>query len=219
MNNIVVLGPQGSGKGTQAELLAARLGIPAISTGKLFRAEIEKKTGLGREIAAYVERGDIVPAATVNQVIDERLSEADAILGFILDGFPRTLEQAEALDRILQHGNNRQLTDAVLINISDDEAVHRLSGRRVCVNKNCGATYHAEFNPPQKSPDKCDRCSSPLMQREDDTPEVIKHRLEIYHSDTEPVIQYYRERGLLREINGNQPITKVEADIAGVLGM
>jgi len=219
MNNIVVLGPQGSGKGTQAELLAARLGIPAISTGKLFRAEIEKKTGLGRELAGYVERGDIVPAATVNQVIEERLSETDAVLGFILDGFPRTLEQAEALDRILQASGARQLTDAVLIDISDEEAVRRLSGRRVCSNRKCEASYHVEYNPPQKSPDKCDRCSSPLMQRDDDTPEVIKHRLEIYHSDTEPVIKYYRERNLLREINGAQPITKVEEEIVRLLGV
>ncbi len=214
-----MLGPQGSGKGTQAELLSSRLGIPAISTGRLFRAEIEKNTGLGRAIAEYVERGDIVPADIVDQAISERIAETDAMMGFILDGFPRTVEQAEALDRLLDEQGGKKVTDAVLINISDEEAVRRLSGRRVCSNKNCEASYHVEFHPPQKDPDKCDRCGSPLIQREDDTPDVIRHRLELYHSDTEPVINYYRERGLLREIDGEQPITKVESAIAGVLGV
>lgn len=219
MNIIVMLGPQGSGKGTQAELLSSRLGLPAISTGRLFRAEIEKKTGLGKAIAEYVERGDIVPADIVDQAISERVSEPDALMGFILDGFPRTLEQAEALDKLLQGQGNRKVTDAVLINISDEEAVRRLSGRRVCSNKSCEASYHVEFHPPQKDPGLCDRCDSPLVQRDDDTPDVIKHRLELYHSDTEPVISYYRERGLLREIDGEQPITKVEETMAGVLGV
>lgn len=214
-----MLGPQGSGKGTQAELLSARLGVPAISTGRLFRAEIEKKTGLGRAIAEYVERGDIVPADIVDQAISERISETDALMGFILDGFPRTVEQAEALDEMMRTNAGRQVSDAILINISDEEAVRRLSGRRVCSNKSCEASYHVEFHPPQKDPDKCDRCGSPLVQREDDTPEVIRHRLDLYHSDTEPVLNYYRERGVLREIDGEQAITNVEEAIAGVLGI
>lgn len=219
MHNIVMLGPQGSGKGTQADLLSSRLGIPAISTGRLFRAEIEKKTGLGRAIAEYVGRGDIVPADIVDQAISERISETDALMGFILDGFPRTIEQAEALDRIMADAGNRRVTDALLIDISDDEAVRRLSGRRVCSNKSCEASYHVEFHPPQKDPDKCDRCGSPLVQRDDDTPDVIRHRLDVYHSDTEPVISRYRELGLLREIDGGRPITDVEEEIVRVLGV
>jgi adenylate kinase len=218
MHNIVMLGPQGSGKGTQGELLSARLGIPAISTGRLFRAEIERKTGLGRAISEYVERGDIVPADIVIQAIEERISEDDALKGFILDGYPRTVEQAEALTEIMKRAG-RDLTDAISIAISDEEAIRRLSGRRVCSNKSCEASYHVEFAPPQKVADKCDRCDSPLVQREDDTPEVIKHRLELYHTDTEPVIGYYRESGLLREINGEQEINKVEETIAATLGL
>jgi adenylate kinase len=214
-----MLGAQGSGKGTQAELLSSRLGVPTISTGRLFRAEIERKTGLGRAIAEYVERGDIVPDDIVDQAISERLSEADALMGFILDGFPRTLEQAEMLEKLLKEAGNRHVTDAVLIKISDEEAVRRLSGRRVCSNKSCEASYHVEFHPPQKDADKCDRCNSPLVQREDDTPDVIKHRLELYHSSTEPVVSFYRDRGLLREVDGEQAITKVEETITGVLGL
>lgn len=214
-----MLGAQGSGKGTQAELMSSRLGIPAISTGRLFRAEVERKTGLGRTIAEYLERGDIVPSDIVDQAISERISETDALMGFILDGFPRTLEQAEALDIILEKSGGRKVTDAVLIKISDEEAIRRLSGRRVCSNKRCEASYHVEFHPPQKDPDKCDRCNAPLVQREDDTPEVIQHRLELFHSTTEPIIGYYRDKGLLREVDGEQAITKVEETIAGVLGL
>ncbi|MFH1047580.1 MAG: adenylate kinase [Patescibacteria group bacterium] len=218
MHNIIMLGAQGSGKGTQAELLAARLGIPAISTGNLFRAEIEKNTGLGREIKKYVDSGDLVPPEIVDQAISERVNEGDAEHGFVLDGFPRSVEQADALQVILQR-ENRHLTDVVFINISDAEAMRRLSGRRVCSNMKCEAVYHLEFNPPLKRANHCDRCGEVLEQREDDTPEKIQHRLDLYHTETAPLINYYREIGLLREINGERTITEVEEAIVMALGV
>ncbi len=213
-----MLGAQGSGKGTQAELLSARLGIPAISTGNLFRAEIEKNTGLGREIAKYVQAGDLVPPMIVDQLIGERITEDDAEMGFILDGFPRSVEQAEALQKILEK-EDRRLTDVIHIKISDEEAMRRLSGRRVCSNKNCESSYHVEFNPPKNDSEKCDRCGSQLVQRDDDVPEKIQHRLELYHSDTAPLIEFYREKGLLREIDGERSIPEVEGAIASALGL
>ena len=213
-----MIGAQGSGKGTQAELLAARLGLPAISTGNLFRSEIEKQTGLGKAIAKIVAAGELAPPEIVDQVISERLSESDALLGFILDGFPRNLAQAEALQRILEH-DERRLTDVIHIDISDDEAMRRLSGRRVCSRKKCEAVYHVEFHPPKKDAGKCDRCGSDLIQREDDTPETIKHRLGVYRSETTPLIDFYRRQGILLEVNGERSIVEVEEAIAAALGL
>ncbi len=213
-----MLGVQGSGKGTQAELLAARLGVPAISTGNLFRAEIQRDTGLGKEIAKYVSVGDLVPPQIVDQAISERINEDDTTSGFILDGFPRNVEQAEALQVILEK-EDRSLTDVLHIYISDEEAMRRLSGRRVCFDRSCGASYHVEFHPPQKDPNKCDRCGNDLVQRKDDTPEKIKHRLELYHTETSPLKDFYREKGLLREINGERTITDVENAIVATLGV
>lgn len=218
MHNIIMLGVQGSGKGTQAELLAARFGIPAISTGNLFRAEIERNTGLGKEIAKYVSAGDLVPPQIVVQAIGERIDEDDATLGFILDGFPRSVEQAEALQAILEK-EDRALTDVLHIHISDEEALRRLSGRRVCSNKSCEASYHVDFHPPQKDQNKCDRCGSELIQRDDDTPEKIEHRLNLYHAETSPLKDFYRERGLLREVDGERTITDVENAIVAALGV
>jgi len=218
MHNIIMLGPQGSGKGTQAELLSARLGVSAISTGHLFRAEIEKQTGLGREIAKYVEAGELVPPMIVDQAVGERITEDDAKLGFILDGFPRSVEQAEALQKILEK-EDRALSDVVYIRISDEEAMRRLSGRRVCSNKDCESTYHVEFNPPQKDAEKCDRCGNVLVQRDDDTPETIKHRLDVYHADTSPLIDFYRNQGLLREVDGERSIPEVEDAIVAAAGL
>jgi len=218
MRNIIMLGPQGSGKGTQARLLSARLGIPTISTGNLFRAEIERETGLGREIMRYVEAGELVPADIVDQVISGRINEDDALHGFILDGFPRSIEQAAELKTIMDR-EGRILTDVVYISLSDEEASRRLSGRRVCSNKSCGASYHVDFNPPKIDTDKCDRCGSDLFQRDDDTPETIKHRLEVYHQDTSPLIDHYREMGLLREVDGEKSISEVEDAVATAMGV
>jgi adenylate kinase len=218
VNVIIMLGAQGAGKGTQAERLAAKLQIPTISVGKLFRAEIEKNTGLGRAIAEYVDRGDRVPTDMVDQVMSERLTEEDTKNGFILDGYPRTHDQVSALDKILA-GAGMKVSHVLYVNVSDAEALRRLSGRWVCSNLKCEANYHETFNPPKKQAGKCDVCGSDLIQRADDKPDAIRHRLELYHKDTTPLIDEYRGAGLLHEINGEQPIAKVEQDIDGIFGL
>jgi adenylate kinase len=218
MHNILLLGAQGSGKGTQAERLSAKLGIPTISVGHLFRTEIDKQTGLGREIVAYIERGDRVPDMIVNQLMHGRLSEDDTAAGLILDGYPRTFDQKDMLDGIFRE-MGRELTHVIYIKVGDEEALRRLSGRMVCSNTKCEENYHVTFNPPKGDPNKCDKCGSPLTQRDDDKPEAIRHRLELYHKDTQPLIEHYRERGILFEIDGEQGIDKVEQDIYAALGV
>lgn len=218
MYNILMLGAQGSGKGTQSERLSAKLGVPTISVGHLFRGEIDKNTGLGRTIVSYMDRGDRVPSDIVNQLMSGRLSEDDTMNGIILDGYPRTFDQKDELDKIFaEHG--RQLTHVIYLKVPDEVSLDRLSGRWVCSNTKCEENYHVTFNPPQKDPNKCDKCGSPLIQRQDDTPDAIKHRLELYHKDTQPLIDHYRERGILYEIDGTQPIAKVESDINAALGL
>ncbi len=218
MYNIIMIGPQGSGKGTQGDKIAEKLGIPTVSLGKLFRAEIERNTGLGRDIVSYIERGDMVPDDLVDQVMSERLAEDDAAGGVIVDGFPRSTAQAEVLDEIFTK-LNRQVTHVIYLEVSDAESIRRLSGRRVCSNPNCGLTYHVELNPPKKDPNFCDRCGSPLMQRQDDTPDAIKRRLELYHKETAPVVDFYAKRGILFRINGERPIGEVQAAIFSALGV
>lgn len=211
MHDIVMIGPQGSGKGTQSTHLAQTLGMPHISLGTLFRAEVQAGTDVGQEITGYINRGDIVPSQIASAVLSQRLSKGDATNGVILDGFPRTLEQADMLDNILGP-LGRKLAHVVYLNVSDDEAMKRLSGRRVCTNTSCERNYHLEYNPP-KTPDVCDNCGGPLAQRKDDNPEAIKHRLELYHSETSPLIALYKGLGLLREIDGQRTIDAVQADI------
>lgn len=218
MFNVVLLGHQGSGKWTQAERLRSRLGIPTVSLGKLFRNEVERGTGLGGDIGGYINRGDLVPTALVDQIMRERLTEDDTAAGVIVDGFPRSVDQAEALDKMLQE-LGRQVTHVVNIKITDDEAVRRVAGRRICSNPKHEASYHVEFNLPKRDPGRCDADGSPLIQRDDDKPDVVRHRLDLYHRDTKPLIEYYRNRGLLYDINGMQPIEKVEAEIAVALGI
>jgi len=217
MHNIVLIGPQGSGKGTQSSLLAAKLGIPVIAVGKLFRAEIAKQTGLGKAMEEYILRGDRVPSMMVNQAMSERISESDTENGMMLDGYPRTTDQAEALDKILE-SLGREVTHVIYLKLSDEVAMRRLSGRRVCTNPQCEANYHVDSNPPKKDPEKCDRCGSPLHQREDDTPEAIKRRLELYHADTEPLIKHYTEKGLLHSVDAEQGIDAVNQVLLEVLG-
>lgn len=212
MNTILMIGPQGAGKGTQADGLADKLGIPTISVGKLFRSEIEKGTGLGRTIAEYVDRGDRVPEDIVDRVVEDRLEESDVKNGMILDGYPRTLAQVKVLETIFQKAG-LTLTHALLINVPDEEAVARLSGRWICSNLRCEANYHEKFNPPKIAKDRCDRCGSLLVQRDDDKPDAIRHRLELYHRDTEPVIDYYRKQGILHEVDGTKAIADVAADL------
>jgi len=212
MYNIVIFGPQGSGKGTQGERISKKLGIPDISSGALFRAEVERNTGLGRDIAEFINSGRLVPSDLVHQVMKDRLSEQDTLEGAIFDGYPRTVEQAESLDEILT-ALDRQITHVICLELSDEEAVRRLSGRRVCSNDKCRLSYHVEFKPPVKDKDHCDRCGSVLIQRQDDVPEAIKLRLEVYHKDTAPLIDFYKQRGIVFKIDGAQTIDKVEKDI------
>jgi adenylate kinase len=212
MNNIVIFGPQGSGKGTQGDRISKKLGIPDISSGALFRAEVDRNTGMGREIAQYITSGQLVPSDLVRQVIKDRLTEQDTLEGTIFDGYPRTVEQAESLDEILT-ALGRQITHVVYLDLSDEEAVRRLSGRRVCPNDRCRLSYHVEFKPPTKDKDHCDRCGSVLAQRQDDVPEAIKQRLDVYHKDTSPLLDFYKQRGIVFKIDGSQTIDKVEKDI------
>jgi len=197
--NLVLLGPPGSGKGTQGERLQEDFHLPYYATGDILRAAVRDETGLGREAKEYMDRGDLVPDDVIVGVIGERIAQHEAADGFILDGFPRTTVQAEALDsKMAELG--RELTAALLIDVTDDEVVRRLGGRRTCVKN--GHVFHVEFDPP-KNEGICDVCGARLEVRDDDKPEVIRHRLEQYHSKTEPLIARYEEAGILRRIDGS----------------
>jgi adenylate kinase len=212
--NLVLLGPPGSGKGTQGERLQQDFQLPYYATGDILRAAVRDETELGKTAKEYMDRGDLVPDEVIIGVIVERLGQADAADGFILDGFPRTLPQAEALDGELE-GLGRSLTAALLIDVSDEEVVRRLGGRRTCV-KNGSHIFHVEFDPP-KEPDTCDIDGSRLITRDDDKPEVIRHRLEQYHEKTEPLVNYYDEKGLLRRIDGSPASDEVGDRIRALL--
>jgi adenylate kinase len=195
--NLVLLGPPGSGKGTQGERLQEDLRLPYYATGDILRAAVREGTDLGNEAKQYMDRGDLVPDEVMVGLIAERVSSAEAADGFILDGFPRTMAQAEALDaRLAELG--RGLTGVLLIDVPDEEVVRRLSGRRICPN---GHVFHIEFDPP-KEDGVCDICGESLEIRDDDKPEVVRHRLGTYHEKTEPLVGYYEERGLLSRIDG-----------------
>jgi adenylate kinase len=211
--NLVLLGPPGSGKGTQGERLAADFRLPYYATGDILRAAVRDETDLGREAKQYMDRGDLVPDEVMIGIIAERVESDEAADGFILDGFPRTHAQAEALDKEME-GLGRELTAAVLIEVSDDEVVRRLGGRRTCVKE--GHVFHVEFDPP-KNDDVCDVCGSRLEIRDDDKPEVIRHRLEQYHEKTEPLIAYYQEKGILRRVDGEQDPDSVSDRIRALL--
>ena len=189
---IILLGAPGAGKGTQAEILAERYGIPTISTGNMIRAEIREGTPLGQKTKQYIDEGQLVPDEIIMAIVESRLAKPDCKDGFILDGIPRTIPQAEALDKM-------QLGEYVVINISveDDEILERLGGRRVCAK--CGATYHVTFNPPAVE-GKCNTCGDALIIRPDDAQETIKKRLDVYHAQTEPLIAYYEKKGTLLNI-------------------
>ena len=197
--NLVLLGPPGSGKGTQGERLQEDFRLPYYATGDILRAAVREGTELGKTAKEYMDRGDLVPDEVMVGLIAERVSRSEAADGFILDGFPRTITQAEALDARLEE-LDRKLTAAVLIEVSDDEVVRRLGGRRTCVRE--GHIFHVEFDPP-KNEDICDICGARLEIREDDKPEVVRHRLEQYHSKTEPLVAHYEASGLLRRVDGS----------------
>jgi len=210
---LVLLGGPGAGKGTQAERLSETLGIPQVSTGELFRENLKKETELGLLAKGYMERGELVPDEVTVGMVRERLSRADASKGAILDGFPRTIAQAEALEALLAELDH-QLAVVPNIQVPDDVLLARLAGRWTC--RKCGAMYHQLFSPPQEE-GVCDRCSGELYQRPDDTPETQKHRIEVYKEQTAPLIDYYREKGLLAEVDGRPGIDEIQAELLEIV--
>jgi adenylate kinase len=210
---IILLGAPGSGKGTQARVLADRYGTPIISTGEILREAARRETDLGREAKSFTDRGQLVPDRLIVPIVTERLREPDCGNGFLLDGFPRTVAQAEALDRFLDEQGIA--LDAVLhLVVEQDELVRRLSGRRVC--SRCGRSYHLDTRPPQR-PGVCDRDGAPLEQRDDDRPETVRQRLEISERETAPVVDYFRRKGVLATIDGSLPLDDVTRAMEAVL--
>jgi adenylate kinase len=207
----LMIGPQGSGKGTQADLLSKRLGIPHVGMGSLFRQEIATGSELGKQLAVILESGDLVPADVVDKVLERRLKNDDAKQGVIFDGFPRNMDQVTALDAILAT-LGMSLGRVIYLNISDKEALKRLAGRRVCVNTACGLNYHVDYRPP-KVADTCDHCGSRLQRRQDDNPNIIEHRLFVYHSETARLIDFYKQFDLLWEVDGERSIEQVAEDV------
>jgi adenylate kinase len=211
--NLVLLGPPGSGKGTQGERLQEDFRLPYHATGEILRAAVREGTELGREAKEYMDRGDLVPDDVMVRMIAERVSDSEASDGFILDGFPRTTGQAEALDSKMEE-LGRAITAAILIEVSDDEVIRRLSGRRTCAKE--GHVFHVEFDPP-KNEGVCDICGARLEIREDDKPEVIRNRLATYHEKTEPVVAYYEREGILRRVDGAREPDEVHDRIRAML--
>jgi adenylate kinase len=211
--NLVLLGPPGSGKGTQGERLQEDFDLPYHATGNILRRAVEEETELGKTAKEYMDNGDLVPDEVIIGVIAEELDKPEAEDGFILDGFPRTTPQAEALDEELQN-LGRGLTAAILIDVPDEEVERRLGGRRTCVEN--GHVFHVEFNPPEEE-GKCDIDGSELVVREDDRPEVIRRRLQTYHDKTEPLVSYYEDRGLLHRVDGTESPDQVGNRIRALL--
>jgi adenylate kinase len=210
--NLVLLGPPGSGKGTQGERLQEDLRLPYYATGDILRAAVREGTELGNEAKEYMDRGDLVPDEVMVGIIAERVASAEAADGFILDGFPRTIGQAEALDAKLSD-LGRGLTAVLLVDVPDQEVVRRLSGRRLCPH---GHVFHMEFDPP-KEEGVCDICGEALEIRDDDKPEVVRHRLSTYHDKTEPLVSYYEEHGVLYRIDGRPAPEEVGARVEALL--
>lgn len=210
---ILLMGPPGAGKGTQAARIASYYGIPHISTGDIFRAAIQAGTELGKRVKECLDAGKLVPDQLTIEIIRQRLKNKDCDKGFLLDGFPRTLPQAEALDQLL-NGLGVKLDAVLNIAVDTEDLIRRLTGRRVC--RQCGATYHVVFQPPARE-GVCDRCGGELYQRTDDNEETVVGRLNVYREQTAPLLKYYQKRGLLREVNGNASIDDVWDEIQGIL--
>lgn len=210
---IIMLGAPGAGKGTQAKKISDKYQIPHISTGDIFRANIKNGTELGKKAKTFMDQGLLVPDELVVDLVVDRVSQEDCANGYVLDGFPRTIPQAEALDKALE-AKGEKMDFAVNVEVPDENIVRRMSGRRACVD--CGATYHTVYAP-TKVEDVCDNCGGGLILREDDKPETVQKRLNVYHDQTQPLIQYYTEKGILREVDGTIDIDDVFKAIVEVL--
>jgi len=207
---LVLLGAPGAGKGTQAEFITSKLGIPSISTGNLLRNAMAQGTELGKKVAAAMDSGELVSDELVLQLVKERISQPDCQKGMIFDGFPRTLAQAEALDKALD------IDMALFLKVDDDVIIERMGGRRTCPN--CQTTYHVVSHPP-KQEGICDKCGAQLGIRHDDKPEVVRQRLSVYHKQTEPIVKFYSDKGLLRTVNGSDTLEETTAHVAAAIGV
>ena len=211
---IIMLGAPGAGKGTQAKKISEKYGIPHISTGDIFRSNIKNGTELGKKAKSYMDQGLLVPDELVVDLVVDRLAKDDCEKGCVLDGFPRTIPQAEALDAALAEKSDA-VDMAIDIEVPDENIINRMSGRRACVN--CGATYHIVHVPP-KAEGICDVCGKELILRDDDKPETVKKRLDVYHEQTQPLIDYYSGKGVLKEVDGTKDMDDVTAEIIALLG-
>lgn len=211
---IIMLGAPGAGKGTQAKKIAAKYGIPHISTGDIFRANIKNGTELGQKAKTFMDQGLLVPDELVVDLVVDRVNQDDCTKGYVLDGFPRTIPQAEALDKALAD-LGQKMDYAINVEVPDENIINRMSGRRACVD--CGATYHLEYAP-TKVEGVCDNCGGSLILRDDDKPETVKKRLGVYHDQTQPLIDYYTNAGILKEVDGTIDIDDVFAEIVKILG-
>lgn len=211
---IIMLGAPGAGKGTQAKMIAEKYGIPHISTGDIFRANIKNGTELGKEAKKYMDQGQLVPDELTVRLLLDRVAQADCADGYVLDGFPRTIPQAEVLDKALTE-RGEAVDYAIDVEVPDANIVKRMSGRRACLD--CGATYHIEALPPKKE-GICDACGSKLVLRDDDKPETVQKRLTVYHDQTQPLIEYYTKKGVLRTVDGTVDAKEVFAAITAILG-
>ncbi len=210
---IIMLGAPGAGKGTQAKQIAEKYGIPHISTGDIFRANIKNNTELGRKAKEFMDQGLLVPDELTCDLVMDRIAEDDCKNGFVLDGFPRTIPQAEALDAALAK-TGQKMDFAIDVDVADENIVNRMGGRRACLN--CGATYHI-VSIPTKQEGICDKCGNPVVLRDDDKPETVQRRLTVYHEQTQPLIAYYKKQGILKSVDGSQPMEKVFSNIVASL--
>lgn len=211
---IIMLGAPGAGKGTQAKKIAQKYGIPHVSTGDIFRANIKNGTELGMKAKTYMDAGNLVPDEITIGMLLDRIHQDDCEKGYVLDGFPRTIPQAESLTAALKE-RGESIDYAIDVDVPDENIIRRMSGRRACLS--CGATYHIVYNAPKKE-GVCDQCGEPLVLRDDDKPETVQNRLEVYHRQTQPLIDYYKKEGILAQVDGTKDMEEVFQDIVKILG-